>query len=101
MSRHQHTAKVYPSLSLGGNELNLIAEVRFTFLPAYPGRGPSYSDGGLPPEPASVEDREVVKLWVEGDRTLDGKGFDVKEVTPVPPWLATWIAENADEIRTS
>ena len=89
--RNQYTALVYPEVNLGDGVLDLIAEVRFTYLPAYPGRGPSYSDGGLPPEPESIEDREVISL------TIDTGGGNRKPIANPPKWLCEWIAENADE----
>ena len=55
-------AVVHASIVMGGKELPLLAKVRFTHIPAYPGRGPRYADGGLPPEDESVEDIEVIDL---------------------------------------
>jgi len=63
----QFTATVCLSVSLGGEtELPLIATVRFTHVPAYPGHGPTYSSGGQPPEPECVEDEEVIDLVIDG-----------------------------------
>jgi len=82
------TTLIHPRVTLAGNELPLIATVRFTYVPAYPGRGPRYADGGLPPEPESVEDAEVVELMTDDEhrRLLDR-----------PQWLCDWIVENVDE----
>ena len=87
--KRQFTATVHPSITLGDAELNLIAEIRFTHIPAYKGRGPSYSDGGLPPEPEGVEDKEVISLTIDGDSKTT--------LTTAPTWLAEWITENANE----
>ena len=82
-------AVVHASIVMGGKELDLLAKVRFTHVPAYPGRGPRYADGGLPPEPECVEDVEVIDL------VSDTNGFC--PTLTRPDWLCEWIAANVDE----
>ncbi len=87
----QFTTKVHPSISLGGNELNLIAEIRFTYVPAEPETGPTYSCGGTPGHGEGVEDVEVVRLLI------DGAAADANLILSPPMWLTDWIAQNVDE----
>ena len=87
----QFTTTVYPSITLGGNELNLIAEVRFTHVPAIRETGPTYDSGGEPGEPEGVEDVEVVRLLI------DGASADANLILSPPKWLTEWIEQNVDE----
>ncbi len=98
MSR-TYTATIPVTISTGGNGLDLLAQITFTHVPAYKGRGPSYSDGGLPPEPEGVEDRECVSLWIDEPSKSDDANliWTKSEGKPAPAWLLEWIAENADE----
>ncbi len=98
MSR-TYTATVPVTISTGGNELNLLAQITFTHVPAYRGSGPTYSHGGLPPEPESVEDRECVSLWIDEPSKSDDANliWTKAEGKPAPAWLLEWIAENIDE----
>jgi hypothetical protein len=41
------------------NDCEIMCEVRGTCTPGYAGRGPSFSDGGLPPEVAEFEIESV------------------------------------------
>ncbi len=60
-----------PALDAGGRLLvEVEAEASGTYTAGWSGRGPSYSDGGLPPEPPEIEDLRVV---------IDG-GVDVASV---------------------
>ena len=56
------TTTVPVSLTLCGQETNLIAEVSFTHCPARAATPPSYASGGEPPEPEGVDDVVVTKL---------------------------------------
>ena len=82
-------AVVHANLVMGGNELNLLAKVRFTHHPGREATQPSYASGGDPPEPESVEDVEVIDL------VSDTSGFC--PTLTRPEWLCDWIAANVDE----
>lgn len=48
--------------TLGDWENDHTIEVEFTYVPAIPERGPSYSSGGEPGEPACLEDVKLLKV---------------------------------------
>lgn len=54
-----------------GGALETELSIFYTYTPGYPGRGPSYSDGGLPPDPPEVEIQRVV--------TSDGIDFALSD----------------------
>ena len=86
---NQYTATIYPTFYLGGEELALIAEVRFTHCPEVPATGLSYASGGEPGEPEGVEDVELVSLTTDSDEPT--------KLDPIPAWLADWIVEHCSE----
>lgn len=43
-----------------GGSLETDISIFYTYTPAFPGRGPSYYDGGIPPEDAEVEIQSVL-----------------------------------------
>ena len=61
------TTTLHPSVTLDGEELYLIAEVRFVFHPDYPETGPTYDCGGEPGEGPGVEDVEVISLRIDDE----------------------------------
>lgn len=61
-------AYIVATYELNGTDV----EIRGTYVPGVPERGPSYSHGGLPAEPAYIEDIEVM--------TADGKWVPVEDV---------------------
>ncbi len=87
----QYTATVPVTISTGGNELNLLAEIRFTHCPAIKETPPSYGCGGEPGEPEGVEDVEVVRLEIDL-----GLLNNVIPAAEVPKWLTDWIVANVD-----
>src|SRR5208337_1463968 len=90
MNNRQYIAKIYPLLILGSKRLYLIAVLRFTYVPAYK-KGPSYSDGVIPPESERVEDVELVSLTVDDE--------DGTPVNPIPFFLDDWICKNVNKDR--
>ena len=84
----KHRATQYLEILLGGNSVEVEADLEFTFQPGEPEQGPSYASGGQPAEPAHVED-----VWCKG---IKFSGRDFLSILEMPVWLREWIAENAD-----
>lgn len=51
-------------------------ECRATVNPGYPGCGPSYSHGGLPPDPPEVDGLQVRELREDGGESVWGDPED-------------------------
>ena len=85
-----HTAQIPILIQVGGTESELIATVRFTYVPAEAETGPSYACGGTPGSPEGVEDREVIAI------RFDQQAADCPPLA-IPEWLSDMIAENVDD----
>ena len=81
-----HTTFVYPIVELGGEELELTAEVRFVYHPEQPDHWNKSIGTWEPGGGGEVEDVELVSIKDDAGAVLD----------PVPYWLKVFIEENAD-----
>lgn len=88
-------------VSMGGATVEYEAEIRFTYTPGSPEMLPSYSHGGLPPDPAEIEIENVLlKLgsnfsrflpqWMLGHLEADDELYDflcreAEEIRAAPP----------------
>ena len=90
MTWSTYYATVYPHISLQDRAtLELVARIKFKFYPGCPAKGPTYSCGGLPADPAEIDAIEVVGLEMDfgGGKT---------EPLPLTKGLCDWIAEEID-----
>ena len=79
-----YTAQIPVLIQIGGDEVELIAEVRFRHHPAERVRG-SLSQMVSPPDPETIEDREVIAIRFEK------QAADFPPLT-IPEWLSDMLS---------
>ena len=82
---HTHTLPVL--ISVAGDEFDISAMIEYSITKRSPARGPSFSSGGEPAEPAEITFLDV--------RLLIQNGAVVKTV-PCPDWLYAFISGSDD-----
>lgn len=84
-TRSKHTAFTVLNFYLGDGKGEAEREVQFqfTYLPGRPATPPSYSHGGLPPEPAEVE---IDSVLLAGEDKL----------TELPEWMVSAFRDDED-----
>jgi hypothetical protein len=86
-----HYATIYPQVSLQDRDtLELVARVKFKFLPGSPETPPCYSHGGLPADGCEVDAVEVVGLEMDF-------GGGKLEPLPLTKGLCDWIVDTIDK----
>lgn len=86
------------TLTLDSAEVELPATIEFTHTPGCGPTPPTYSHGGLPPEPAEVEIIGVKIGPVGSDRTFHAMPDWMIELLAETDWLTSWLADEAKDI---
>jgi hypothetical protein len=86
-STYTHTLPIL--ISILGDESEFLAEVTYTYSPGYPGRGPSLSSPGEPPEGPEIE---VLSARLQVSEWKDG--LNRKVWLSAPAWLVGAIADS-------
>ena len=60
------------TISVGDDEIEIVATVAFTIRAGRPATGPTYSSGGEPPQPAEINSGNI-EITVPDPRVVGGK----------------------------